>query len=257
MPVQAFSFPLPETRFFQVGQQVYKFKIRRGSKISCEEELLDSELVNKELEDAVRVVLMSLDSLHPFTTQHFTIFPYKSRWERVSELRFRKGDVKLSAYPFLITLYVETNEPVPQYTMDRASEWIPPNRETALGSPCFSPSLEWEPKRRRTEQAQEGAQNLDNHHNMLDAPHPEYLQESPYLANGAEGMACGSELHADSEVPSQPASGAKNPATKDESHAHHKYHFNSYTPVYCSRFRSVHMERLEPPLSFLIILVMV
>uniref|UniRef100_A0A4W4HME0 Uncharacterized protein n=1 Tax=Electrophorus electricus TaxID=8005 RepID=A0A4W4HME0_ELEEL len=32
MPLQAFSFPLPETRFFQVGHHVFKFKIRRGSK---------------------------------------------------------------------------------------------------------------------------------------------------------------------------------------------------------------------------------
>uniref|UniRef100_A0A3B1JT37 Membrane anchored junction protein n=1 Tax=Astyanax mexicanus TaxID=7994 RepID=A0A3B1JT37_ASTMX len=245
MAVQAFSFPMPETRFFQVGQQVYKFKIRQGSKISCEEELLDSEFVSEELEDAVRVVLMCLDNLHPFTTQHFTIFPYKSRWERVSELSFRKGDVKLSAYPFLITLYVETNDPVPQHTMDYSCEWVPPSSESGSDSPYFPPRPAWEPKRRRTEQTQEGAQSLDNQHSMADFPHPHHLQESPYLADSAEGMACGSELHADSEVPSHPAPGAKNPATEDESRTHHKYHFMSYTSVYSRHFRSVYMERLE------------
>lgn len=45
----------------------------------------------------------------------------KSRWERVSDLRFKKGDMKLWAYPFLITLYVETNEPVPQHTGEQPS----------------------------------------------------------------------------------------------------------------------------------------
>lgn len=30
MSIQAFSFPVPETRFFQAGKQVFKFKIRRG-----------------------------------------------------------------------------------------------------------------------------------------------------------------------------------------------------------------------------------
>uniref|UniRef100_A0A3B4CPM9 Uncharacterized protein n=1 Tax=Pygocentrus nattereri TaxID=42514 RepID=A0A3B4CPM9_PYGNA len=93
MPVQAFSFPVPETRFFQL---YIKLSI--------------------VLQNAVRAVLMNLDNLQPFTTQHFNIFPYKSRWERVSELRFKKGDMKLSAYPFLLTLYVETTEPVPQHT---------------------------------------------------------------------------------------------------------------------------------------------
>uniref|UniRef100_A0A8K9WM80 Uncharacterized protein n=1 Tax=Oncorhynchus mykiss TaxID=8022 RepID=A0A8K9WM80_ONCMY len=43
MPIQSFSFPLPETRFFQAGQHVYKFKIR-GVKVMGE------EFVNRELE---------------------------------------------------------------------------------------------------------------------------------------------------------------------------------------------------------------
>ncbi|KAL7880245.1 hypothetical protein SRHO_G00024990 [Serrasalmus rhombeus] len=204
MPVQAFSFPVPETRFFQVGQQIYKFKIRSGSKISCEEEMLDSEFVSDELENAVRAVLMNLDNLQPFTTQHFNIFPYKSRWERVSELRFKKGDMKLSAYPFLLTLYVETTEPVPQHTANHANERIPPDRESILDSPHFPPIPLIEPKYRTTEQAQEGALSQVNYHNMAESHRPAYFQESPYLADGGEGMVCGKELHADSEVPSRP-----------------------------------------------------
>uniref|UniRef100_A0A672RGK0 Uncharacterized protein n=1 Tax=Sinocyclocheilus grahami TaxID=75366 RepID=A0A672RGK0_SINGR len=35
MSIQAFSFPVPETRFFQAGQQVFKFKIRRGDMKCC------------------------------------------------------------------------------------------------------------------------------------------------------------------------------------------------------------------------------
>lgn len=31
MPLQAFSFPLPETRFFKAGSFIYKFTIRGGS----------------------------------------------------------------------------------------------------------------------------------------------------------------------------------------------------------------------------------
>ncbi|KAI4895762.1 hypothetical protein NFI96_024063, partial [Prochilodus magdalenae] len=117
----------------------------------CEEEILD--IFPVVLQNAVRVVLMNMDDLQPFTTQHFNIFPYKSRWERVSELRFKKGDMKLSAYSFLITLYVETNESVPQHnTGEEPSE--------PFMDPLQSAGLK---------------------------------REFPYLADGAEGMVCGSE----------------------------------------------------------------
>ncbi|XP_066538021.1 uncharacterized protein [Hoplias malabaricus] len=214
MPIQGFSFPVPETRFFLVGQQVYKFKIRRGSRISCEEEILESDFVSEELENAVRAVLMNLDNLHPFTTQHFNIFPYKSRWERVSELRFKKGDVKLSAYPFLITLYVETNELVPQHRENHVNDWDPPDTRATLNSTHFPSTSPPEHKHRRAEPSQEGALSQDNPHSMVAIYHPE---KSPYLADGAERMVCGDELHADSEVPSQAVPGAKNPAIQDES----------------------------------------
>ncbi|XP_037390680.1 uncharacterized protein LOC108434596 [Pygocentrus nattereri] len=155
--------------------------------------MLDSEFVSDELENAVRAVLMNLDNLQPFTTQHFNIFPYKSRWERVSELRFKKGDMKLSAYPFLLTLYVETTEPVPQHTANHANERIPPDRESILDSPHFPPIPLSEPKYRTTEQAQEGALSQVNYHNMAESHRPAYFQEPPYLADGGEGMVCGKE----------------------------------------------------------------
>ncbi|XP_017327175.1 membrane-anchored junction protein [Ictalurus punctatus] len=200
MPIQAFSFPIPETRFFQVGQHVYKFKIRRGSKISREEEILDSEFVNEELENAVRVVLVSLDNLHPFATQHFNIFPYKSRWERVSELRFRKGDKKLVAYPFLITLYVETNELIPPVTVKHANKWVPSDRESRSDSPQLPTScglsLAYEPKRRRTEEPLEGPLSSDQHYDKMDAHL--CLQELP-MSEGAEEMVCANEAYADSQ----------------------------------------------------------
>uniref|UniRef100_W5M1S7 Uncharacterized protein n=1 Tax=Lepisosteus oculatus TaxID=7918 RepID=W5M1S7_LEPOC len=71
------------------------------------EEIPADEHVTQELEDAVRVVLANLDSLQPFATEHFNIFPYKSQWERVSKLTFLQGSSALHAYPFVCTLYVE------------------------------------------------------------------------------------------------------------------------------------------------------
>uniref|UniRef100_A0A3P8ZZE7 Membrane-anchored junction protein n=1 Tax=Esox lucius TaxID=8010 RepID=A0A3P8ZZE7_ESOLU len=109
MPIRYFSFPLPETRFFQAEQHVYKFKIRVGSNCS-EVDMIGEQFVNEELENAIRAVLANLNCLQPFTTTHFTIYPYKSKWMRVSELRFEKlSGEKLLAYPYLITLYLETN----------------------------------------------------------------------------------------------------------------------------------------------------
>ncbi|XP_076828554.1 uncharacterized protein majin isoform X2 [Brachyhypopomus gauderio] len=168
--------------------------------------MLDREFVSEELENAVRVVFMNLDSLQPFTTKHFNIFPYKSRWERVSELSFRRGPMKLIAYPFLITLYVETTEKVTQHTGNHANEQIPPSREDRLTS---SPptSCACEPKRRRTEQPQEGTPSQDNH-SMMVKDHPQHLQQPPFLTDRAEEVLC-SELHADSEMPFQPVPGAK------------------------------------------------
>ncbi|XDV18525.1 hypothetical protein PO909_024195 [Leuciscus waleckii] len=141
MSIQAFSFPVPETRFFQAGQQVFKFKIRRGEMSSIDkEDMLEGMLVTEELENAVRAVLANLDGLHPFATQHFNIFPYKSKWEQVSKMRFMKEGVKLSPYPFLITLYVEDREPAFQCAGGRSlSLSTLPEHKSILKSPqCAS-----------------------------------------------------------------------------------------------------------------------
>ncbi|XP_058636598.1 membrane-anchored junction protein isoform X2 [Onychostoma macrolepis] len=203
MSVQTFSFPVPETRFFQAGQQVFKFKIRRGDMSSVhEEEMLYGELVSEELENAVRAVLANLDGLHPFTTQHFNIFPYKSKWEQVSKMKFVKEGVKLSPYPFLITLYVEYREPAFPYAVKNTNAWNTPEKLSILKSPqCASEPM-------RTDQTtamdhpEEGTMN--QHKNNKQTPEC-YIQESPSSANGAEEIVCGSEIHADSHVTCLPA----------------------------------------------------
>ncbi|KAM8971326.1 membrane-anchored junction protein isoform X1 [Sarcophilus harrisii] len=106
MSLKAFTYPLPETRFLHAGSSVYKFKIRYGSSVRGEE-IEDKKIVSQELEDSIRAVLGNLDNLQPFTTDHFVIFPYKSKWERVSHLRFKHGAALLEPYPFVCTLYVE------------------------------------------------------------------------------------------------------------------------------------------------------
>ncbi|XP_039100599.1 membrane-anchored junction protein [Hyaena hyaena] len=106
MSLKPFTYPFPETRFLHAGPNVYKFKIRYGNIIRGEE-IEDKEVILKELEDSIRVVLGNLDNLQPFATEHFIIFPYKSKWERVSHLKFKHGEIVLVPYPFVFTLYVE------------------------------------------------------------------------------------------------------------------------------------------------------
>ncbi|XP_065104596.1 membrane-anchored junction protein [Paramisgurnus dabryanus] len=226
MSIQAFSYPVPETRFFQAGQHVYKCKIRKGERSSNfirEECSLDEELVNEELEDAVRAVLANLDGLHPFTTQHFNIFPYKSKWERVSKLRLMKEGVKLSAYPFLITLYVECREPAGRSVLN-TSVCNLPERETILL--CAGDTLVKD-QTTAAPHPEEGVMSQGNQHkpsseNLQFLQHGyenpqagiQYVKykrtngsffpcfsfrESHCLADGAEGMVCGSEIHAESD----------------------------------------------------------
>uniref|UniRef100_A0A8C3JC39 Uncharacterized protein n=1 Tax=Calidris pygmaea TaxID=425635 RepID=A0A8C3JC39_9CHAR len=59
--------------------------------------------------EAIRVILGNLDDLHPFSTDHFTIFPYLSKWERVSKMRFKHENVHLVPYPYICTMYLELN----------------------------------------------------------------------------------------------------------------------------------------------------
>ncbi|KAI7814530.1 hypothetical protein IRJ41_021128 [Triplophysa rosa] len=160
---------------------------------------MDGTLVSEELESAVRAVLANLDGLQPFTTQHFNIFPYMSKWERVSKLRFIKGGVQLSTYPFIITLYVECHELASHTETTTSGSPVPmPETESMQNNPlCASDSVR---KVQTTVVAHpdEGAMSQDNQ-NKLSSGNVQSHQKSPCLADGAEEMVCGSEIHADSE----------------------------------------------------------
>ncbi|XP_069374307.1 uncharacterized protein [Paralichthys olivaceus] len=106
MTLQTFSFPLPETRFFRADGSIYKFKIRGGSSFSGEEEM-GGNCFNQELEDIIRTVLGNLDNLQPFSSTHFSIFPYKKRWEGLSKVMCKHDEKNLRAYPFILILYLE------------------------------------------------------------------------------------------------------------------------------------------------------
>ncbi|XP_034425431.1 glycoprotein hormone alpha-2 isoform X2 [Hippoglossus hippoglossus] len=108
MTLETFSFPLPETRFFRADGFVYKFKIRGGSSFSGEE-VMEGNCFNQELEDIIRTVLGNLDNLQPFSSTHFNVFPYKKRWEGLSKVMCKHDEKNLSAYPFILILYLEKN----------------------------------------------------------------------------------------------------------------------------------------------------
>ncbi|XP_010221135.1 PREDICTED: uncharacterized protein C11orf85 homolog [Tinamus guttatus] len=108
MSLKPFSYPRPETRFFHAGYLVYKFKIRYGN-LSSADDPDNAANAAQELEEAIRVILGNLEDLQPFSTDHFTIFPYLSRWEQVSKMMFRYGDLCLTPYPYICTIYLEDN----------------------------------------------------------------------------------------------------------------------------------------------------
>ncbi|XP_053938871.1 membrane-anchored junction protein isoform X2 [Cuculus canorus] len=108
MSLEPFPSLLPQTRFLHAGQHVYKFKIRYGRFPSAPAP--DSVPgAAEELEEVIRVILGNLDDLHPFSTDHFTVFPYLSKWERAWKMRFTHGNVRLTPYPYVCTLYLELN----------------------------------------------------------------------------------------------------------------------------------------------------
>ncbi|XP_075693275.1 membrane-anchored junction protein isoform X2 [Rhinoderma darwinii] len=106
MPIKPFSFPLPETRFFHTTKYVYKFKIRYGVHFSSED-TENNKQVRSELLESVRAILANHDHLQPFSTKHFLIFPYKSKWDSASRLRFKHGHKFLQPFPYVFTIYVE------------------------------------------------------------------------------------------------------------------------------------------------------
>uniref|UniRef100_A0A8D0G1D9 Uncharacterized protein n=1 Tax=Strix occidentalis caurina TaxID=311401 RepID=A0A8D0G1D9_STROC len=108
MALKPCTYPLPETRFLHAGRLVYKFKIRYGNfnRMEKKQSLWINGCFSRT---AIRVILGNLDDLHPFSTDHFTIFPYLSKWERVSEMRFKHEGVHLVPYPYICTMYLELN----------------------------------------------------------------------------------------------------------------------------------------------------
>ncbi|XP_055012574.1 membrane-anchored junction protein isoform X2 [Boleophthalmus pectinirostris] len=119
MPLHPFSFPFPQTRFFKAGTNIYKLKIRGGSSYSGVE-ATGGHLYNleHEMEDIIRTVLGNLESLQPFTSTHFHIYPYKKPWERVSQVMCKHGEEALKAYPFTLLLYLEKNTHRDSFTRD-------------------------------------------------------------------------------------------------------------------------------------------
>lgn len=60
------------------------------------EEIEDKGVIIQELEGSIRAVLANMDSLQPFVTEHFIVFPYKSKWERVSHLKSKHEEIILT-----------------------------------------------------------------------------------------------------------------------------------------------------------------
>ncbi|XP_062239912.1 uncharacterized protein LOC133949878 isoform X1 [Platichthys flesus] len=72
---------------------------------------MEGNSFNQELEDIIRTVLGNLDNLQPFSSTHFNVFPYKKRWEGLSKVMCKHEEKNLSAYPFILILYLEKNTP--------------------------------------------------------------------------------------------------------------------------------------------------
>ncbi|XP_028820792.1 uncharacterized protein majin [Denticeps clupeoides] len=209
MPIQAFTFPVPETRFFHAGLNIFKFKIRQGAN-SSGEETIDREIVNQELEVAVRIVLTYLDDLQPFVTKHFCICPYKSKWESAAKLNFELDGLKLSAYPFIITLYVETCHQRHRRTGSMNRE-VTDSKDThdcdprvtdpgSRHSQCSS-SWGWQSKRSETREPHGGvlAQRRQNQ-NHTDSDSQQFCHgDSPGRPDGAEDMLRGTRAHEDGQ----------------------------------------------------------
>ncbi|XP_075181500.1 membrane-anchored junction protein [Anomaloglossus baeobatrachus] len=121
MPLKPFSFPVPETRFFHTAKNVYKFKIRYGVNVSTQN-TENNEEVMTELLDSVKAILANHENLQPFSTKHFTIFPYKSKWESASHLRFKHRQKLLQPFPYVFTIYVEPYVLVYNSSLETSSE---------------------------------------------------------------------------------------------------------------------------------------
>ncbi|XP_056298551.1 uncharacterized protein LOC130211664 isoform X7 [Pseudoliparis swirei] len=91
MPLQAFSFPFPETRFFKAGSYIFKFKIRGGSSFrTFSEQFLATWTASNP-----SLVPTSMSSLKP--------------WKGASKVTCKHGEESLKAYPFSVILNLEKN----------------------------------------------------------------------------------------------------------------------------------------------------
>ncbi|XP_032400223.1 membrane-anchored junction protein isoform X1 [Etheostoma spectabile] len=151
MPLQAFSFPCPETRFFKAGSCIYKFKIRGGSSFRGEKNM-GGNCLNQELEDIIRTVLGNLDSLQPFSSSHFIVFPYRKRRKGASKGMCKHGEMNLRAYPFSLILYLEKN--VQKEEAKQAEEKLSSEKRVAQQ---FPPVSEPQSKRHKSDSPLEEA----------------------------------------------------------------------------------------------------
>ncbi|XP_068569989.1 membrane-anchored junction protein isoform X3 [Cebidichthys violaceus] len=162
MPLQAFSFPFTETRLFKAGSLIYKFRIGGGSSFRGEE-VMGENCFHQELEDIIRTVLGNLDSLQPFSSAHFSVFPYKKPWEGASEVMCTQGERRLRAYPFSLILHLEkSTQKEGAEGAKRAAEKLSP-KDVAQQSPSVS---EPQSKRRRRDSPLEEAILKDLHEDM-------------------------------------------------------------------------------------------
>ncbi|XP_026302311.1 membrane-anchored junction protein isoform X2 [Piliocolobus tephrosceles] len=95
MSLKPFTYPFPETRFLHAGPNVYKFKIRYGNSI---------RILSVWSWETWTIFSPLLQNTSLYFPHHF---PDKSKWERVSHLKFKHGEIILIPYPFVLTLYVE------------------------------------------------------------------------------------------------------------------------------------------------------
>ncbi|KAJ3585108.1 hypothetical protein NHX12_013830 [Muraenolepis orangiensis] len=108
MSLRAFSFPVPETRFFKAGRL-----------------------------EIIRVSLANLGDLRAFFSTHFHVFPDKKPWPTASTVSFNHGGHKMSAYPYVITLRLEPNAPTSGY--GAKEHWTPFKAPLSRPLPCPEP----------------------------------------------------------------------------------------------------------------------
>lgn len=134
MSLQPFSFRFPQTRFLKAGGYIYKLKIQGGSTHSGGK-TTGEYCYNQELEDIIRTVLGNLESLQPFSSTHFNVFPYKKQWEGVTKVMCKLKKKKLKAYPFTLILFLEKiwhNDPLTE-------DQLTPEKDVHLLCVCEPP----------------------------------------------------------------------------------------------------------------------